>query len=221
MDEPRPPDESYAAIVLAGGAGSRLGGVDKATIDIDGRTLLDRALAAVDQAARIVVVGPTRPVPEHVVVTQERPPGGGPVAAVAAGLVALGELGDERLDERLDLVVVLACDMPFVDAGAVEQLVTAATTRPGDGAALVDADGRRQHLAAAYRIIPLRAALHAMGDVDGAAMRHVVQRLTMVEIEADPEITLDTDTWSDVRRSQTLAQQRRAQERAETRGEQP
>ena len=217
MDEPRRPDESYAAVVLAGGAGSRLGGVDKAAIDIDGRTLLDRALAAVDQADRIVVVGPARPLPDGVVATQEQPPGGGPVAAVAAGLVALSK----RVDNDTEIVVVLACDMPFVDAGAVEGLVGAATSRRGDGAAFVDAGGRRQHLAAAYRMIALRAALDEIGDVDGAAMRHVAQRLTMVEIEADPEITLDTDTWSDVRRTQTLAEQRRARERAEIRGEQP
>jgi molybdopterin-guanine dinucleotide biosynthesis protein A len=216
MDEPRRPDQEYAAIVLAGGAGRRLGGVDKAAIDIDGSTLLDRALAAVNQADRIVVVGPTRPLSDGVVATQEQPPGGGPVAAVAAGLVAMSEFGDNQPE----IVVVLACDMPFVDAGAVERLVDAARSRRGDGAAFVDADGRRQHLAAAYRTIALRTALDEIGDVDGAAMRHVAQRLTMVEIEADPEITLDTDTWSDVRRTQALAQQRRARERAEIRGEQ-
>jgi molybdopterin-guanine dinucleotide biosynthesis protein A len=217
MDVPPRPDQSYAAIVLAGGAGSRLGGVDKAAIDIDGRSLLDRALAATAQADRIVVVGPTRPLPDGIVATQEQPPGGGPVAAVAAGLVALSNLADNDPE----IVVVLACDMPFVDASAVARLVGAARSQPGDGAAFVDAGGRRQHLAAAYRRIALRAALDQIGDVDGAAMRHVAQRLTMVEIEADPEITLDTDTWSDVRRTQTLAQQRRARERAETRGEQP
>jgi molybdopterin-guanine dinucleotide biosynthesis protein A len=217
MNEPRRPDQEYAAIVLAGGAGRRLGGVDKAAIDIGGSTLLDRALAAVNQADRIVVVGPTRPLSDGVVATQEQPPGGGPVAAVAAGLVAMSEFGDNQPE----IVVVLACDMPFVDAGAVERLVDAARSRRGDGAAFVDADGRRQHLAAAYRTIALRTALDEIGDVDGAAMRHVAQRLTMVEIEADPEITLDTDTWSDVRRTQALAQQRRARERAEIRGEQP
>jgi molybdopterin-guanine dinucleotide biosynthesis protein A len=217
MNEPRRPDQEYAAIVLAGGAGRRLGGVDKAAIDIDGSTLLDRALAAVNQADRIVVVGPTRPLSDGVVATQEQPPGGGPVSAVAAGLVAMSEFGDNQPE----IVVVLACDMPFVDAGAVERLVDAARSRRGDGAAFVDADGRRQHLAAAYRTIALRTALDEIGDVDGAAMRHVAQRLTMVEIEADPEITLDTDTWSDVRRTQALAQQRRARERAEIRGEQP
>jgi CTP:molybdopterin cytidylyltransferase MocA len=111
--------------------------------------------------------------------------------------------------------------MPFVDAGAVERLVGAAWSRRGDGAMFEDASGRRQHLAAAYRTIALRAALDEIRDVDGAAMRYVAQRLTMVEIEADPEITLDTDTWSDVRRTQALAQQRRARERAEIRGEQP
>jgi molybdopterin-guanine dinucleotide biosynthesis protein A len=215
MDEPPRPDTSYAAIVLAGGAGSRLGGVDKAAIDLDGLTLLDRALTAVGGADRIVVVGPDRPLPDGVVGTQEQPPGGGPVAAVAAGLAALGQ----PQGEQTALVVVLACDMPFVDGGAVERLVDAAAAGGGDGAAFVDEGGRRQHLAAAYRTTALRAALVEIGNVDGAAMRHVAQRLTVAEIEADPEMTLDCDTWSDVRRTQALAQQRRALDRAENRGE--
>jgi len=40
-------------------------------------------------------------------------------------------------------------------------------------------------------------------------------RLTLVEIEADPETTRDSDTWSDVRRNPTLAQQHRARTRAQ------
>jgi molybdopterin-guanine dinucleotide biosynthesis protein A len=153
--------------------------------------------------------------PDGVVGTQEQPPGGGPVAAVAAGLAALGQ----PQGEQTALVAVLACDMPFVDGGAVERLVDAAAAGGGDGAAFVDEGGRRQHLAAAYRTTALRAALVEIGNVDGAAMRHVAQRLTVAEIEADPEMTLDCDTWSDVRRTQALAQQRRALDRAENRGE--
>ncbi|MGA9346809.1 MAG: hypothetical protein WBV37_17040, partial [Nocardioidaceae bacterium] len=41
----------------------------------------------------------------------------------------------------------------------------------------------------------LMRALTAIGPVDGVAMRELAKRLTIVEIEADPETTVDFDTW--------------------------
>lgn len=202
---PDPADDAtgFAAIVLAGGGGLRLGGVDKAALDLAGSTLLERAMRAVAAAHAVVVVGPPRDLPEGVRVAQERPPGGGPVAAVAAGLDAISGTSH-------GVVVVLACDMPFVDSAAVAALVDAAhASGPDvDGTAFVDPDGRRQYLAAAYDIAALSGEIDALDTVDGAAMRHVVCRLTMVEIQADPETTLDCDTWPDVRRTRALAEKR-------------
>ena len=48
---------SFCAVVLAGGQAARLGGADKASIEVDGRTLLAHALDAVIDAAEVVVVG--------------------------------------------------------------------------------------------------------------------------------------------------------------------
>ncbi|MGZ6784609.1 MAG: NTP transferase domain-containing protein, partial [Nocardioidaceae bacterium] len=45
------------AVVLAGGQAVRMGGLDKASIEIDGVTLLERALAATMSAVEVVVVG--------------------------------------------------------------------------------------------------------------------------------------------------------------------
>ncbi len=196
-----PLDPRFAAIVLAGGAGRRLGGVDKAALVVRGATLLERALRAVADASPVVVVGPHRDLPGIVLQTREQPAGGGPVAAVAAGLVALAGAPpgscspSETAGQPVpDVVLVLACDMPFLDAAAVARVV-AAVPADGDGAAYVDSDGRRQHLAAAYRTAALARALAAIGPVEGAAMRDLAKRLTMVEIEADPETTQDFDTW--------------------------
>ncbi len=183
--------EVYDAIVLAGGGGRRLGGIDKASLAIGSGRLLDRALDAVRGAARVVVVGPPRDLPAQVTSVVERPPGSGPVAAIAAALPSV-ESG---------CVVVLACDMPFVTSETVERLVTAAQAADAsgtDGAWLVDEQGRRQFLAAAYRLTPLRAALDQLGSPDGASMRQVVRRLTMTELTADAGVTLDCDTWDDV-----------------------
>jgi molybdopterin-guanine dinucleotide biosynthesis protein A len=190
--------DGFDAIVLAGGGARRLGGADKASLRIGARSLLGRALDAVKGAAHVVVVGPPRQLPDGVASTCEDPPGGGPVAGVAAALPCI----------RSALVVVLACDMPFVTAATVERLVAACGGTGTDGALLVDAEGRRQFLAAAYRVPALRQALRQVGPPHGQAMRHVVGRLTVTEVSTDPEVTLDCDTWDDVERSRDLLEER-------------
>ncbi|MGH3447117.1 MAG: molybdenum cofactor guanylyltransferase [Nocardioidaceae bacterium] len=187
----------FDAIVLAGGAGRRLGGVDKASLTIGGDTLLDRALRAVARAANVVVVGPPRrplprrPLPRGVLSTSEEPPGGGPVAGIEAGL----DLVDAPL------VVVLACDMPFVTASTVADLVGMLDIDEGqhaDGAVLVDDGGRPQPLAAAYRTEPLRAAVAGLPHTRDAAVRDLTRPLTLAEQAVDADLTHDCDTWPDV-----------------------
>ena len=74
-------------MVLAGGAGRRLGGADKPTLTVAGQSMLTRVLAAVHDADPRIVVGRVPPdLPVHVHSTSEEPPGGGPVAAASAGL---------------------------------------------------------------------------------------------------------------------------------------
>lgn len=188
------------AIVIAGGGGRRLGGADKASITVGAHTLLDRALAAVSDADRTIVVGPDRDLPSAVIVVSEQPAGGGPAAAVVAGLAEVMN----------PWVVVLACDMPFVTAAHVQRLKAAVTTSPSagvDGATYVDSDGHRQLLAAIYRAESLRRSARALDAVSGASMRALAECLTLVELEADSEMSLDCDTWDDVARSRELLEE--------------
>ena len=74
-------------VVLAGGESRRFGS-DKLAADLDGRTLLDATLASVPAGLPVVVVGPARPVRRDVRFVREDPPGGGPAAALVAGLTA-------------------------------------------------------------------------------------------------------------------------------------
>ena len=184
--------QAYEAIVLAGGLGRRLGGADKAVLELASQSLLSRALNAVRGAEQITVVGPPRDLPAHIRSRSEDPPGGGPVAAVAA-VIDLVET---------DVVVVLACDMPFVSAADTGRLVEA--VGDSDAAMFRDAAGRRQFLAAAYRSAALQRAIGELGTVHGAAMRDVVSRLTVTDVTADPETTLDIDTWDDIARSREI-----------------
>ncbi len=98
-----------AAIVLAGGRGSRLGGVRKADLVVGGRRLLDVVLDACAGCAPIVVVGEEDlGVREGVLHTREDPPFSGPAAGLAAGSSALHD-GERAVPEW---VLCLGCDQP-------------------------------------------------------------------------------------------------------------
>jgi molybdopterin-guanine dinucleotide biosynthesis protein A len=164
----------FDAVVLAGGAARRLGGVDKPALVVGGTTLLDRALRAVAGAARVVVVGPERHTALAVLWAREEPPGGGPVAALAAALPLL----------TAPRAVVLAADLPFIDAATVARLLAAAHELPvTDGAVLVDGEGRQQRLVGAYRTAALRRALGAM-PVAGASVGAALGSLRLRPVPA-------------------------------------
>ena len=63
----------WSAVVLAGGTAARLDGVDKAGVEIGGRTLLEHVLAALAGAAEVVVVGESVPTSVPVTFTRESP----------------------------------------------------------------------------------------------------------------------------------------------------
>ncbi|MDH6123727.1 molybdopterin-guanine dinucleotide biosynthesis protein A [Kitasatospora sp. GP82] len=180
---------AYDAIVLAGGAARRFGGADKPALEVGGRTLLDRVLAACADAGRTVVVGPPRETARAAVHwTREQPPGGGPVAAVAAGL---GHATAER-------VLLFAADLPFLDRPTVRRLLAALDETGSEGALLVDAAGRDQPLAAAYRTAALRRSLADLGDPAGLPLRRLLAPLDVVRL-ADPEgVAYDCDTWEEL-----------------------
>jgi molybdopterin-guanine dinucleotide biosynthesis protein A len=177
--------ETFGAVVLSGGGAARLGGADKASIEVGGRTLVEHALAAVAGASEVVVVGGDVPTSRPVTFTREDPAGGGPAAGLVAGLGAFAR--------RPDHVVALAVDMPMVSAATVARLLAAVED---DGAVLVDAAGREQYLCAAYSVTAL---LRSAGDsAHGRSMRALVDRLRLARVPAVGQEAQDLDTWADL-----------------------
>ncbi|WP_328299790.1 molybdenum cofactor guanylyltransferase [Streptomyces sp. NBC_00435] len=181
---------TYDAIVLAGGAAQRLGGADKPGLLVGGRPLLDRVLDACADARTTVVVGGRRPTPRPVRWTREDPPGGGPLAALDAGL----------RQTTAARVLVLSADLPFLDRETVRTLLDAPG---GDGAMLRDPDGRDQPLVAAYRAEPLRREIALLatehGSVTGLPLRALTAELDLTPVTAAaPLASFDCDTWDDL-----------------------
>lgn len=185
-------DAEYDAIVLAGGAAKRLGGVDKPGVSVGGRALLDRVLTASRGADRTIVVGGRRATARPVLWARESPPGGGPLAALDAGL-RMAEAGT---------VLVLSADLPFLDAATVRRLLNTLRTGGREGALLIDADGRDQPLVASYRAEPLRRELALIaaehGSLTGLPLRLLTGELDLDRVSADPFTAYDCDTWEDI-----------------------
>ncbi|MFD8743970.1 NTP transferase domain-containing protein [Streptomyces sp. NPDC059616] len=183
---------AYDAIVLAGGAAKRLGGADKPGIRVGGRALLDRVLAACADASTTVVVGGRRSTVRPVVWTHEEPRGGGPLAALGAGI-------RRTTAER---VLVLSADLPFLGAETVATLLAAAGQGQRDGALCTDQEGRDQPLVAVYRAEPLRRELALLatehGGLSGLPLRLLTPELDLARVAADPLASFDCDTWEDI-----------------------
>jgi molybdopterin-guanine dinucleotide biosynthesis protein A len=189
-----PDSPRLAAVILTGGTGVRLGGVDKASIEVDGATLLEHALVGTAAAGEVVVVGPEVPTSRPVTWTREDPAGGGPAAGLLAGIDALAV--------RPELVCVLAVDMPRFTAGTLGRLVdvlTAAGKEAADAACLVDAEHRKQWLAGVYRYDALLAARPADREAEhGLSTRRLMLPLRIVGVPADEDEAHDVDTWADL-----------------------
>jgi molybdenum cofactor guanylyltransferase len=186
---------AHDAVVLAGGRAARMGGQAKPQLLVGGRTILDAVLAAVPDAGRRIVVGPPQPVPAGVRLVREEPPGGGPVAALAAGLAAV----------EADVVALLAGDLPFVTAELVRDLLARLT---GDGVLVVDDTGRDQLLLGVWRTAVLRQALPAQAA--HAPLRRVlaplaVRRLRPTPVPGRPPPWTDCDTPADLARARGWA----------------
>ena len=173
---------SRAAIIVVGGRAQRLGGVNKPWLSIQGKPMIDHILeSTLPHVQQCVLVGdaPDGWSNAAVVLTREEPAGGGPVAAVRAGM--------QLLRPDIDEVLLLAGDAPFID-DALSALLTVELT---DGAVAVEADGRSQYLCARVRRSDLDTALAAAET----SMQSVFKGLRVHTVSA---ALMDADTWEDV-----------------------
>lgn len=155
-----------AAVVLAGGRASRMGGVDKPALDVGERSMRASALwaarSALGEGAPLVLVGERGPDVRGlgVACVREDPPFSGPVAGLARGMVELEQFGS-----AYDVVLVLGGDMPWLEPRVLGALVNESVGTPGKVAGAVDASGRRQFLCAAW---PHAALSRALAHVEGS-----------------------------------------------------
>jgi molybdenum cofactor guanylyltransferase len=125
------------AVVLAGGASRRFGS-DKLEASLGDQLLLEAVVAGLPTDLELIVVGPERPLPRPARFVREDPVGGGPAAALIAGLVAGRECSPE-------MFLVLPGDAP--GAGPAAVVLADELRRSGASAVVaIDATGSEQPL---------------------------------------------------------------------------
>lgn len=142
---------SLGVIILAAGAGSRLGKLPKCLIRVDGQTLLHRLLGALEvmQPHEVVLV-----LGHHAAAIERalrHGPNGAPVKLVhnpqpdedPAGSL---HTGLRQLDGRVDTVMVLLADQPLLEADDLAQALRAFDHREaGQRALLPEVNGQPGH----------------------------------------------------------------------------
>jgi len=182
-------------ILLAGGAGTRLGlGVPKALARAGGETLLERASRALtDVCDETVIVLPSgvdfdTPLP----VVRDRIASGGPLSALVAGL-------ESREFAR---ALALGVDFPRLDRTRLARLLDA---HRGETALVPAPGGRSQPLAAVYSRAAVTALLTALESGARAVVPAVLalgprllDDVALRSLAIDPSDFADLDTPSDL-----------------------
>lgn len=127
-----------AALVLAAGAGSRMGGRPKSLLEFDGVALIQRLLTALSHAGVDPVVVVLGHHAEHiaplvqtfpVTLVRNPRPDEGQVSSLRCGLAAV--------DAEADAVLVALADQPLVNAQDIGSLISAWEQRPAGREVLV------------------------------------------------------------------------------------
>ena len=143
------PEARVSGIVLAGGGSQRFG-TDKLVATVDGRTLLDLAVASVAAVSTEVIVvvapGDDRPLPDAGAIPVRRAEDpethGGPLVGLLAGLESARE----------PLALVAGADMPNLSVDVLLALVRVLAAREGSvDAAVLVRHGTERPLPAAVR----------------------------------------------------------------------
>lgn len=171
---------SVAAAILAGGQASRMGGRAKSFLVVDGARVIDRQLAVLRTLASELLLVANDPAPYAAFglpIVADEQAGQGPLAGILAALEAA----------RAPRVLIVACDMPYLEASLLERLVAA----PEDAAAAdvtvaIGEDDRLEPLCACYArtCVPVIRRRLAAGQRKAQALL------------ADPELRLRRITYT-------------------------
>ena len=193
--------EGIACVVLVGGESRRMG-TDKASLDLNGRTMVERVIEVVRPLFKELYIGAHKDASlgeaSGLPVIVDTLPGRGPALGVCAAL--------EKATE--EWVFVVSCDLPMLSAKLIEYL---ATLTEGVDAVIPLIAGRAQTTCALYSracLVPLservatndkgaRSLTRFLEETEGLRVRYVDEE-ELKEIDSSMESFADIDTPEDL-----------------------
>lgn len=193
--------QNLSVFVLAGGESSRMGR-DKAFLELDGRSLLARALELARAASTAVhIVGPRSKFARFGPVVEDVYPGCGPLGGIYSAL----------LDSSTELNLVLAVDTPFIQPVFLDYLREQAEA----GSAVVTLPrigGRYQTLCAVYRRAfaepagrALERGLYKIDPLFAEVEVRCIEEPELARLAFDPRMFDNLNTDEEWRRAQERA----------------
>lgn len=184
-----------AGVILAGGQGRRLQGADKGLINLDGTTLLERAIErAAVQTSRIVVSfngdAGSLPAIELPIIADQFPGCPGPLAGVQAALAYM-----DRATPKIDWLASFAVDTPWFPLDFVTRCVDALRAE-GTELAVASSGGQMHPVFALWPISCLGALSEALQTGARGAGQFIhgyrVSRVSWSTKPFDPFLNINT-----------------------------
>ena len=199
MSAPLPyPRDAVTGVVLAGGRGSRMGGVDKGLVEVAGRAMVEHVLAALGPQAGAMAINANRSVDRyarygHRVIRDRLDGYQGPLAGMASALAAA----------ETELVLVVPCDSPLVAPVLGPRLHAALGARNANVA--VAHDGERMH---PVFVLLRRSALAGLEDFLARGERKIdrwfaEENTEVVDFSDLPDMFLNVNRDADRARLET------------------
>ena len=170
--------QDFAIAVLAGGQSRRMGR-DKAKIELDGATLLERISYVANLVAPTIVVGRAQPNDfqfERIPFVEDREPGLGPIGGLQSALLHFQTP-----------VVLVGCDMPLLHPDTLEWLLRQFESAESEHGLATTREGRVEPLLTIYRCACLKL-IDGMLEDGERALRRLISRGDFDKAEAPPEV---------------------------------
>ncbi|HIY85694.1 MAG TPA: NTP transferase domain-containing protein [Candidatus Yaniella excrementavium] len=194
-------DSSLFAIILAGGASSRLHAtspmptVDKPLLELRGKSVLTHVIEAAATrvtSQRIVVVGPASLPTGRIATVYEQPPRSGPYMGVYTGLQYFAERFGPALES--EAVLLLGADMPNIAQG-LPYLLNQHNAARSANVVIAQAAGRLQPLLSS---VPRSIAEHIFAKpLVNTGLMQVLRTTQYRVVEVPAAAVSDVDTYQD------------------------
>ena len=180
----------YGAVIMAGGNGRRLGGINKAELMLGDKSFLERIYDELSDFGEILVSvqDEAQSISSNYKAVYDLYPGCGPMGGILSALAA----------SKSDALLVVSCDMPLFGSGLSRRLVEEMDTNT-DALVCASSDGRVHPLCGVYT----KACLPALHDCIKEGNYKMSELLLKVnsrrlKVEADEYMLKNINTFEDI-----------------------